>query len=71
MSLCQYKNFFGAPRTGIHADRIPVLDWALWDTVLTVAAGVAIAKYTEKDWKPVTFKLFVAGFILHKVFCVK
>lgn len=71
MSLCPYKNMFGAPRTGAHAIRIPVLDIALVDTVATVALAAAIAWVTGINFLLTLAVLFVVGELAHKVFCVR
>jgi hypothetical protein len=43
MSLCQYKNILGEPRTGIHSLRIPIIDVGFYDVLSTVLLGLFIA----------------------------
>ena len=62
---------FGAPRTGLHSIRIPVLDIALVDTVATVALAGAIAWVTGLNFWLTLAVLFVVGEIAHKIFCVR
>ncbi len=38
-TLANHKYVFGKPRSGFHALRIPILDWAFVDTVLTMWAA--------------------------------
>lgn len=61
-------NFFGAPRTGVHAYR--VFDIAVVDAGMTVAAGVLLGRYM--DWSPykTVAGLFVLGVVAHKAFGV-
>ena len=71
MGRCRYRNAGGAPRTGMHAARIPLLDLALWDVVGTlVAAGIlAYALNVNAVWTALA--LLVLGTALHLVFCVR
>ena len=79
MNLCQYKNLFGAPRTGVHAYRIPIVDVATIDLLMTVGASYIISKYVfDKDTKKtnypfwITFLIvFIIAIIAHRVFCVR
>ena len=36
MAKCPYSDIFGAPGTGVHRWRIPILDIALVDTLMTI-----------------------------------
>lgn len=68
MSLCQYKDIFGAPRTGAHSYRI--MDIAVVDLGLTIGAAYLISEKTENSF-PVTFgALFLLGMLAHRAFCV-
>lgn len=40
-------NLLGQPREGIRQIRIPFIDWSLFDTLLTVAAAIAL---TQVSW---------------------
>ncbi len=61
-NLHQYANIFGRPRTGIHAARIPYLDWAFTDTMLTIA----LAYYTYNT----TARRLGYTFLMHLVFWI-
>lgn len=72
----ELKDIFGLPRTGIHAQRIPVLDIALWDTVGTIAITIvlvqlfAVDKSISNTLKWIVFA-FVLGFVLHYMIGVR
>ena len=68
--LCQYRNIFGKPRQGAHAMRIPVLDWALVDTALTVLAAALVTWLSGASFWLVLLVLFIVAIALHWLFCV-
>ena len=76
MWLSKYKDALGIPRTGFHSARIPWLDYALWDTVGTIAVTWVLVMIFAKDksflntirW--VIF-VFLLGIFLHFLFGVK
>ena len=84
MHLCLYRDVLGAARTGVHAWRLPGVDLAIVDVLLTLLAAVAIAHTTRG---PNTEKesphdhlvrnslicflvLWIVGTGLHALFCV-
>jgi hypothetical protein len=76
MSLCKYKDMFGEPGIGSHAYRIPVVDVAASDVILTALLGFFLSKYlfgvrsNYSFW--ITFLiLFVISIIAHRAFCVR
>jgi hypothetical protein len=69
MSLCQYKNIFGAVGTGAHSYRF--LGLAIVDVVLTVVVGVLIAWFFRINVVYTVLGFFVAGILLHRLFCVR
>jgi Na+-translocating ferredoxin:NAD+ oxidoreductase RnfE subunit len=69
--LCKYSNIFGMPNQGVHKLRIPVLDIALVDTVLTIIAAIIISHYTSYNFLTVFIILIIVGIIVHKLFCVR
>ena len=69
MSLCNYKNIFGAPNTGSHKYRI--FNIAIVDVVATVLVGYMISKIFNYDLKKVLVILFLLGIIAHRLFCVR
>lgn len=72
MSLCKYKGIFGDPRVGVHKMRIPILDIAFIDTLLTVIGAWVIYKYYKfKSYWQVLAVSFIIGIVFHYIFCVK
>ena len=76
MDLCKYKDIFGEPRSGPHAYRIPLIDVAAIDLILTILLGFFLSKYlfgsrtSYSFW--ITFLiLFVISIIAHRAFCVR
>lgn len=79
-SLCQYKNIFGAPGTGIHKYRI--FNVAIVDVVVTLLIAALITwiwykKSPKKNKKHVgwvllgvSVGLFIIGVVAHRLFCV-
>jgi hypothetical protein len=70
-ALCKHRDIFGAPRTGVHALRIPLLDIAVVDIVCTVAAGWALARAARIQLWLSMCLVFGAGIVLHRAFCVR
>jgi hypothetical protein len=72
-TVCPFRDLFGAPRTGAHSIRIPILDIALVDTVLTFIAAWLLQRvfFRETPYLTVLLILAILGEILHVVFCVK
>jgi hypothetical protein len=67
---CAHKDIFGKPRQGVHKYRIPVLDIALVDTLLTVLVAAIVAKVLKVSFV-LTFIVFIlGGIVIHKIFCV-
>jgi hypothetical protein len=72
MDKCPYKSIFGDPGTGVHRWRIPVLDMALVDTLLTIILAFGIFKtFNFKSFWIVMLWTFVVGEIFHWLFCVQ
>jgi hypothetical protein len=68
MSLCAYKDIFGAPNTGVH--KFKVLDTAVVDWVLTFLLAIGVSYYSKVPFTPVLIGLLVLGVVLHILFCV-
>lgn len=79
---CRFKNALGEPRKGIHALRIPGIDFAAADVALTFLLALIIAWITVSSGKNRFFRilyrmlvlyvvLFFVGQIFHVVFCVE
>lgn len=64
-NACAYRNYFGAPRTGLHRYRL--FNIALVD----VAATLVLARMiSSKHWLLVSGILIAISIPVHKVFCV-
>lgn len=76
MFLSKFKDALGEPRKGFHSQRIPILDYALWDTVGTILITCALVFVFAKDrslgnmirWLIFAFSL---GLFLHLLFGVR
>jgi len=74
--LCKYKNMFGEPGKGAHAARLFGL--ARNDILATLVGALVVTMYVNVNktnfWKTflkVSAALFVLGWVLHLLFCVK
>ena len=68
--LCQYKNIFGEPREGAHSTRIPIIDVAFVDVLLTIILAFVISKNTKYSFGIMILILFAVSILLHRIFCV-
>lgn len=69
MSLCKYKNIFGAPNTGIHSYRL--FGFAIVDVVGTIVIAAIISYFTKFSFTYTVIFAFLTGIILHRLFCVR
>jgi len=69
MSLCKYKDVFGAPKTGVHSYRL--FNIAVVDVMATIAIAFVMSKYTGYPFWFVLIGMFILGIILHRLFCVR
>lgn len=67
--LCEYKNIFGEPNTGLH--KIRIFDIAIVDVVATIIVGILLSKYYKSNLGITLFILFALGIIIHYIFCVR
>lgn len=71
--LCRYKNIFGEPGTGVHSYRI--YNVAIVDVVCTFLLSLFIWSFIKKrtlsSYIYITLSCFLAGIILHHLFCVR
>jgi hypothetical protein len=69
---CPFKDALGVPGKGVHAMRIPVLDWALVDTAMTIIGAWLLQRYifTTRSYLEVLLGFFLLGELLHAFFCV-
>lgn len=85
MKLCEYKNIFGEPNTGIHSYRI--FNIAIVDTLATIVVAIIITLVIKLLWKKkfksqknkyliiwifviILISLFLLGIFAHWLFCV-
>lgn len=71
MNLCQYKDIFGIPRTGVHSIR--VFDFAIVDIILTILFAYFVYQTLNLyNLRFITILgiLIVLGIFLHWLFCV-
>lgn len=69
MSLCKYKNMFGAPNTGVHSYRI--FNVAIVDLAMTVIGAYIISVLIKKPVLNTFLVVFIIGIIMHRLFCVR
>jgi hypothetical protein len=75
MNLCKYKNIFGEINTGVHSVRI--FNIAIIDVLATIIVGILLQFFLLRifslyiDLTIILVVLFVAGIILHRLFCVR
>lgn len=67
--MCPFKNLFGAPRTGVHSLRL--FDVAVVDVLLTVIAGILLARYMKWNTLLTILLLIVISVPIHMMFCVE
>ena len=68
MKLCQFKDIFGVPGQGVHRWRFG--DAAATDYFLTILGAWLLNRWTGVPVVLTTILLFVAGILLHWLFCV-
>jgi len=66
---CRYSDIFGKPGTGVHSYRL--FGVAIVDVVLTIILGIFISKVTGLNQNLSILYCFLAGIVLHHLFCVK
>lgn len=68
--LCDYKDIFGAPNTGLHSYRI--FNIALVDVLATFVLAYILSIFLKKyKLSTITILLFISSIIIHKFFCVE
>lgn len=67
--LCQYKNLFGKPNTGLHKYRI--FNLAIVDIIATFIGAYGTALITDYSYICSLLGLFILGIFLHRLFCVR
>lgn len=70
MSLCKYKNLFGAVDTGAHSYRI--FNIAIVDVLATVIVAMILHYLFPRIWFwYILVALFLLGIVVHRLFCVR
>lgn len=69
MNLCDYKDLFGEPNTGLHTYRI--FDIAIVDVLSTIAGAYVISWMFSYSFIVIFILLIVVSIILHRAFCVR
>lgn len=70
--FCQHKEIFGKPNEGSHAYRIPCLDVAAVDVIMTFVLGFIIYFATDLQcFSHIMVVLFLISIIAHRLFCVR
>jgi hypothetical protein len=69
MSLCKYKDIFGAPSTGAHSLKLGGI--ALVDTLLVFIFAYFFSKWFDRSYWIMLAWLFLFGIIAHRMFCVR
>ena len=69
--FCKYKDVLGKPSTGLHSYR--VYNIAVIDVLLTFLLAKFIQYYLleETDFFLILCCCFIAGIVIHRVFCVR
>ena len=67
--LCKYKDILGKPNEGIHKYRI--FNIAIFDVLLTIFVAFIISFFSKINFFLILILLFIAGIILHRIFCVR
>jgi len=65
---CPYSTLLGEPGKGVHAARL--FGFALNDTLMTIGAALLTSYVFNIVWWKSMIAWFVAGEILHVLFCV-
>lgn len=71
MNLDQYKDILGKPREDIHKIRIPIIDWALVDVLLTFLLIYILYLFGFKNIILLVIIVFFFGQLLHYIFGVQ
>jgi hypothetical protein len=69
LGLCKYKDALGVPGEGIHKYRIA--DIAVVDVLLAVLLAFGIYKLIGGCFVLMLVIVFLAGIVLHRMFCVR
>ena len=65
------SNIFGKPREGVHSFRLPILDIAVVDLMLTIIVAFFIARHFNKSFIDIFIILMLIAILSHQYFGVK
>jgi hypothetical protein len=71
LNFKQYKDIFGKPNEDLHQYRIPIINVAFIDVLLTIIIGYAISYKMEYSLTIVLICLLLLAIIMHRLFCVR
>ena len=69
MNLCQYKDLFGKPNTGIRKYRI--FNIAIYDVVVTIFIVWILSWFFRWPFYRLLIFVFILGIFVHRLFCVR
>ena len=67
--LCEYRNIFGAPNTGVH--KYKLFGISIIDVAVVVIIGIIISNATKIPLWITLASLFIIGIVIHRLFCVR
>jgi hypothetical protein len=67
--MCKYKDMFGAPKTGIHSNRM--FNIAVWDVVMTLIGALIFYAVFKTNLLFTIIGFFIFGIVMHRLFCVR
>uniref|UniRef100_A0A6C0EAG1 Uncharacterized protein n=1 Tax=viral metagenome TaxID=1070528 RepID=A0A6C0EAG1_9ZZZZ len=70
INLCDYSHIFGNPYEGPHSFRLPFINLAAVDVILTILGALIFARFTDYSFLKSCVIFFAVAFLLHWLFCV-
>jgi len=67
--LCKYKDSLGKPNEGVH--KYKIFNISIVDVLLTIFVAFIISFFSKINFFIILILLFIAGIILHRIFCVR
>ena len=68
-SLCQYRDIFGKPGTGLHSIRF--MNLAIVDVIFTLLGAILFSYITKISVYYTIPGIFLIGIVVHHMFCVR
>lgn len=66
--FCKYKDIFGKPNEGVHADRL--FGFAANDLIGTIIIALVIAYFNKLNYVTTIFITLICVVLIHRLFCV-